>query len=193
MSKKLLYLFIAGCLANIALAGLQSCCSRRYDSDMCSVIAGMHITILDNADSTMHASSGTIPAKATVLALNITDSLTSCVYNRPKQYSLVPAAYAMCKYEGRYGVLDTFIISSNRNFDPAHPAGSNLKDLFYIQDEVRLPASGNFNCYLRNVPADTGTHTFSVHMVMHYEDYNYGTPNNKRVFDASAQPVKLLN
>lgn len=189
MRKKLFLILAATGLVQIALTGFQSCCSSR-PGDMCKTISGIRLSVLDNADSIAHDPNGPIPAKATLLKLHLDDSMSYCM--RPRQIGLVTTSYAMmCKEYGLSGQIDSFTITSNHDFDSALPAGANLKSLFYIQNENNLLNGGDFNCYLRSSPSDTGTHVFSVYMMMHYINES-GQAFERRIFSATTQPVQLI-
>jgi hypothetical protein len=81
--------------------------------------------------------------------------------------------------------LDSLHLTSDHDFDAAHPAGSDLRDLFDMSDTARINYlhAGSNNFYLRHSPAAAGTHVFTVQLF---------AADSSRNLTATTLPVTIL-
>lgn len=157
-----------------AIIMLTSCPSRRELS--CTYPYTGTLTVWNNADSTPRLADGDgVRAKALYLKLVSVDTYYIC--SRPTPAWPINAAYAQNTTGKAPRVqVDSTTITSDHDFDAAHPAGTDLASLF-----ARDKTYGYY--YLQYAPSDTGTHTFAIHFYM-----SDATKN----LTITALPVKLL-
>lgn len=153
---------------------VQMTCGRRH----CSNPETAQLTPYDNADSTPHAP-GAAGVKATAFMLELNINFSDYICKR-RTSLFVSQAYAGPAY---YTPIDHVELTSDRNFDATHPAGSDLQDLFNHPNVSAL----NFytpktNFYLLHPPSDSGTHIFTIKIY---------TIDSGRTIITTAAPVKL--
>lgn len=176
----LLLLFLA--IVNVTLLLLHGCVGK--SNKQCHYFNRATLTPINNADSIPRtADTSGVLAKAFYLQLTLWDSTTYCMRSST---GLINTAWAEHFEQVFYPHIDCVAIVSNKSFDGTHPAGSNLAAYFGIIDTPyqRYLYVGNDHYYLLHLPADTGTHTFTISV------YNFATPALN--ITATAQPVKLL-
>jgi hypothetical protein len=142
------------------------------------------LTTWNNADSTAKApdASGVL-AKALLLKLTLDDSIYTCY--APCLMLPINTAYAFsCRAIPKMEKIDSFSILSDHDFDTAHPAGKELKDLFKYYSTDKNGEFDQYHAfYLSYNPTDTGTHTFTIKLY---------AANSSRNLSITALPVKLL-
>lgn len=161
--KKLIlfYLFAVGLPASTLWA---PGCGRPCE-EQCHLIRNLKLESLDN--------SGPVPpemlhqqvlAKALILRLSVQDSLRPELCASGLGLFTVPAfaARAYCPVERTRHLTRLWTISSDENFDAAHPAGSSLNDLFYLRDSAVSSANGTYEFYLLQEPAAESVHRFQL-------------------------------
>jgi hypothetical protein len=89
-----------------------------------------------------------------------------------------------CSGDDDPALMDSIQLTSDRNFDALHPAGTDLKSLFIVNKKNNGGDDDLHTCYLVNAPSDTGTHVFTIKIFMH--------DSARSTFIASTKPVKLL-
>lgn len=144
------------------------------------------LTAYDNGDTAVRTIGiNGISAKAMILQLELEDTIFLCY--RPFAYA-GNAAYAFRRSlrADTYTQIDSVQITSNRDFDATHPAGANLIGLFTsieLNAGNRALPGNSARYFLMHSPADTGTHTFTLHTF---------TSNPAHNISISSAPVKLL-
>lgn len=183
MTRKILFLtFSILFVPSLMLLFLNGCCGN-YDTT-CIYVNGLSLKAFDNADSTAHEPvKNEVMAKALLLRLEVMDSTVIC-YNRPVN-SFVNTAYALSCKEAEFrnnATIRSYRLYSNKDFDISHPAGTDLFDLFYLDNKDKILNGGTFNYYCLAVPEDTGTHVFTAALTL----------STGVTFTAQTQPIKLL-
>ena len=166
-------------LGNLATVLLYSCRCNAGKHNYCSDLQYVRLSVQDNGGlEPQPVLNQTVYAKALILTIATSEVKYEC--QRHGFSPFVSAAYAMCKdpnNERGYYINETRIFL-DRDYDTAHPAGADIKDL--------CVQKGN-DYYLTSAPDDTsGTYTFSVQLA--YEQ------TFKRVKDtllATTGPLKL--
>ncbi len=170
MKKKTILLFALLPLINILFVRMS--CGRKPN---CFKPMRITVTPIDNADSIEHApySKGVI-AKAFILEYAFSIESYYCSRNSFGFNN----AYAQTSTSKTFKV-DSIHLASDHDFDAQHPAGTDLKDLFFKSTPYTW--SGRFS--LLHAPSDTGTHVFTIKAY---------TTDSIGIFTASSIPVKLL-
>ena len=184
MKKTLLLLLVALSLNTIFLF-FNACSPFR---PMCTYYTSGSLVPMNNADSIPRvADAQGVLAKAFYLDLVIWDTSYNCMrYNARLP---VNAAYAEHINHTKHMRIDSIVLTSDHDFDAAHPAGSDLKNLFNKLDSTSakgiFPVVGINHLYLLHTPSDTGTHIFTIRV---YQSDSL----IRRNFIATSSPVKLL-
>jgi|GEM_PF-7033887 len=163
---------------------LDSCC--KTCGPKCKQIISIHLETIDNADSLPHAPvNNEVYAKALLLHASIQDTSGNNICKNRLKNPLIPAATAMmcdpCNGQ-RWSTVASFIITSNTDFDAAHPAHTSLNDLFYIPKSLSGETSGTYDFYLLKEPEIEAIHQFNLMVISTDGD----TLNN------TANPIKIL-
>ena len=161
---------------------LLSCdCKERIQ--YCHTIDTISLTPFDNAgNEPVAVTNGQVIAKAFILQLNVNDNMAIC----RREIPFMNTAYATTKddcEDHQYKDQPVIIsITSNKDFDAAHKAGTELRALFKGPDASSITAGNKYDFFMLHEPADTGTHIFSLKLTM----------QDQKVLEASSQPIKLL-
>ncbi len=183
--KNLRYVLILPLLSVNTFLFLMGGCFSKGDSPYCTHYNRGKLTIWDNANTAPHvATESGVIAKALFMQLKLKDTLYLCA--RPLM-SATSAAYARKALpDPERTIIDSVQITSSHDFDAAHPAGTNLMDLFNSPDMnagIRTISRDSATYYLMHAPDDTGTHIFTIHAFSAKPSQN---------FTVSSAPVKLL-
>lgn len=182
MTRKILLLTLGIIfIPSFMLLFLNGCCGN-YDTK-CVYVNGLSLKAFDNADSTAKEPvNHEVVAKALMLSLEVQDSTVIC-YNKATNGFVTTAHALSCSEEFRNGAtIRGYQLYSNNDFDISHPAGTDLFDLFYLDNKDNIASGGTFNYYCLAVPEDTGTHVFTAVLNL----------SSGATFTAQTQPIKLL-
>ncbi len=162
MKKARIFLLVQLFFINSTMMLLGGCFSRN-DDVYCIHYNSGNILAWNNAQSmpTLVNDSGVV-AQSLMLQLLLQDTAYLCQSTSHRYTD--GAAYAF-KSETKITYIDSIHIVSNKNFDAAHPAGTNLIRLFSNPDlkaGISRIRTNSVNYYLISSPADTGTHTFTI-------------------------------
>ena len=147
----------------------------------CFFIKGVKFYSLDNAGpAPKEITDGEVYAKALLLKLSIYDSVKPnyCIRTAP----FLNAAYAIykkCEPERTYSKTDSFTITSNRDFDLKHPAGADLKDIFYFSDSTITSTKHDYEFYLLKEPEAENEHVFTLRFSLSDSTYTTQTTSIK--------------
>lgn len=170
------YITLSGC------CGCGSVDSKRY----CISINNTTLTAYNNADSLpVPAGNAPVAGKALLLKVEIAQNTVLC--SRQRSFSPINRAYATsCGYRDTYVELDSVVqvvITSDKVYDAAHPAGSVLNDYFHQEDSKNHDndvAIKEF--YALRSPYKTGVYTFTVQLLL--ADGN--------LIEAKSEPVNII-
>ena len=182
MKSKFFFILTPLLSVNTLFVLLDSCGNDK--PCQCGYYTKAALTAMDNADSIPRQPDlKGVRAKAFLLALTLWDTAWTCKAEHP----IFPANAALATYLGcatPATAIDYITITSSNDYDPSHPAGTDLKDVFSINSTNTVELHpGNNNFYLRYLPADTGTHIFTVRLL---------TADSSKNLTAISLPVKLL-
>lgn len=182
--KKRFFLLLGLFLSlNTVVLLLDSCDSSTKTVCNCHFFKSMTLSPMNNADSLPRkVGSEGVRARAFMLALTVADSIYVC--NARKR--LLPRNTALAIF-GDYcfsmGPVK-ITVTSDKDFDYAHPAGADLIDLFNPgARDVSALHSGTNNLYLLQSPAAEGEYRFMVTV-------SYSDPSRNAT--VITEPVKLL-
>ncbi len=198
MLKKILCAGAALFCINISLS-LCSSCSRPDDEVTdCGPARCLHfetasIRAYNKTDDSELQGSEAILATNLQLNLNLSGTISVCYKpeERSQRYSLFSTAYASqfppCPPISKGDSVISYSIYSDKDYDASHPAGSNLNDIITTEDiPMHLLYGGQtvYTCrfFVNSVPADTGTHTFTI----------TATQLDGDIVTASSSGIKLL-
>ena len=182
MFKRICLVFIFAFL--LPLAGyLLGSCSRPCEHQ-CHYVTSAQLKVLDNAGRLpSDVINSSVIAKALVLRLDLTDTTRPeyCTWKNNPFENIAYAMVAHCEYDRTFFKTDSIKIVSSTDFDPDHPAGANLRDIFYFPDTTIASIAPTADFYLTKEPLDEAVHTFTISFRLDTTD-----------FSVSSQPVKLL-
>jgi hypothetical protein len=183
MKKARIFLFVQLFFINSTLMLLGGCFSRN-DYLYCIYYNSGNAVAWNNAQSipTLVNDSGVI-AQSLMLQLLLQDTAYLC---KSTSFRYTDGAAYAFKSETKITYIDSIHIVSNKNFDAAHPAGTNLLDLFSNSDlkaGIRRIRTNSVNYSLMYPPTDTGTHTFTITTF---------TADTLKNIVITSSPIKLL-
>ena len=174
-------------LAVLLYTTLSGCCGCKDSKTYCVNINGTSLTAMNNSDSVARiAVDETVPGLALALELNVSNDIKMC-YSKPNVY-FGKATYAFKCDNEHYKHSDSIrhvSIIADRDYDSAHPKGTELNDLFYRSDDVEQhnheADSRSFLYYAQKAPDQNGTFIFTARL----------TFDTGHIVESESQPVNL--
>lgn len=183
---KILLCLLAGPACLFMLVIYQSCRPVRH----CNIISGIYGSYFN--EITDHTLADSAVVKATDFGIAVAFMQMSYQCREGSSFSLISTAYAYKPDMDAYNMdtITSITISSDRDFDAAHPAGASLNDLFTIPDLSVINTSNayyqnafGFNLYLNHAPASEQYHRFTV---------NATTQSSSKVYSYPYGAIKLI-
>ena len=154
----------------------------------CYKITQIRFQPLDNSGAdTLQPKLNNIPAKAFALVLQFkTVSMGTC-FRKP--FALINQAYAVdCGPSAIVrDTVDNYTLYSTTNFDPSHPAGKDLTDLFVVSPSPNLYSDLMYASalthvyYLKSLPDSVRTYRFIFRLKL----------NHNQTLTDTTEPIKL--
>lgn len=166
-------------LGNLFSVLLYSCRCNTAKHRYCSELKSVSISVQDNGGlEPQPVLNQAVYAKGLILSIATNVVKYECRRHTPPVF--FNAAYAMCRDSDNKDIyrVDDMVVFLDRDYDTAHPAGTDIRDL--------CVQKGN-DYYLMSAPDDTsGTYTFTVQLA-----YEQLIKHEKDTLLATTAPLKL--
>lgn len=126
--------------------------------------------MFDNSGKEAVPAGAAVIAKALMLKLVIDEKVDVCLNRKQRYNPFASPVYAFKKADCQEDFYKDSVVSlqvtSNHNYSAGYEAGKNLLPLFSPIVIKDLKTKADRNLYLLESPADTGTHVFTVSVIL---------------------------